>query len=162
MTYLRKLKNRTVDLTIKTDKDKKIFNIPDLLTKVEVYYDDITILNMTENYLIKGTETPEIIAYKLYGDMDLHWTILYINKITDLGEQWPIPDNILRKIVKNPDDIHHYEYNGLTVDPSWEPRAVPLTNLDVAIRNNDNRRVIKVIKKEYIGEFVSAFEDALS
>lgn len=42
-----------------------------------------------DRYDVREGETPEIIADKLYGDSELHWTILLLNNITDRYSQWP-------------------------------------------------------------------------
>ena len=34
-------------------------------------------------YDVQDGETPEMIAYKYYGDAELHWVIMVINDITD-------------------------------------------------------------------------------
>ena len=34
-------------------------------------------------YDVQDGETPEMIAYKYYGDAELHWVVLVINDVTD-------------------------------------------------------------------------------
>jgi len=166
MSYLKKLETKLYDFSVLGEQNE-IYPVPDILTKVATYFDEQNFVYLTNDYIIQGNETPEQIAYKLYGNQYLHWTILYINKITNLGEQWPLPDLVLRDIVDNPDQISHYEMGGLVVDESWiienygSDYAIPVTNLDKASNENDVKRHIKVIDSSHIGKFVKDFESRL-
>jgi hypothetical protein len=70
-------------------------------------------------YQVEDNDTPELIAYKQYGDPQLHWVILMINKINDPLFELPLSrDALERKIVKQYgyssiseaySSIHHYE-----------------------------------------------------
>lgn len=42
------------------------------------------------DYTIRDGDTPEIIAYKIYGSPERHWLILAANDIIDVQEQWPL------------------------------------------------------------------------
>lgn len=168
MTQLAAIPLLKYDYTINTDDGNIIFAVPDLLMKVDIFYDLPSLDQLTAKYVITANETPEHISMSMYGDAKLHWTILFINKITDMGEQWPIPDTLLFSLVENPDAISHYEYKGEVMDLDWiesqygEDLAIPFTNLDVAVRDNDNRRLIKVIRPEHISMFVTAIMSRLS
>ena len=39
-------------------------------------------------YDVKDGETPEMIAYKYYDDVELHWTIFLVNNIVDYYEDY--------------------------------------------------------------------------
>ena len=43
-----------------------------------------------DTYDVKEGETPEMLADKLYDDVNLHWIIMYVNNITDRYHQWPL------------------------------------------------------------------------
>lgn len=167
MTYLANIPNVLYDFSTQNES-RQIYPVPDILTKIVTYFDEQNYQFLTDDYMIIGNETPEMIANKLYGDPFLHWTILYINKITNMGEQWPLPDTILRDLVDDPDGIHHYEIGGLIADYDWivenysADYAIPITNLDVATQENDVRRHIKVISPQHIGKFVTDFNGRLT
>ena len=38
-------------------------------------------LTVFEKHIVRGTETPESIAFDVYGDAELHWVILLVNDI---------------------------------------------------------------------------------
>ena len=68
-------------------------------------------------YNIKGTDTPEIIADKYYGNSNRHWIILLANDIVDPQYDWPLSDTEFgkyiiskyRSISNAKTSIHHYE-----------------------------------------------------
>jgi len=70
-------------------------------------------------YQVEDTDTPEIIAYKQYGDPELHWIIIMVNQISDPLFELPLSQNALeKKIIKKYgyssiseaySNIHHYE-----------------------------------------------------
>lgn len=43
-------------------------------------------------YTIQTGETPEIISNKRYGSTDWYWTILILNNIIDINNDWPVSD----------------------------------------------------------------------
>ncbi len=52
------------------------------------------------NYTIRDGERPEHIAYRVYGQSDLHWVILLFNEIIDPLFEWPISSNDLETSVQ--------------------------------------------------------------
>ena len=66
-----------------------------------------------DEYDITDSDTPEILAFKLYGDSELHWIILHFNNILDPRFDFPQTTNNLVKYVEgkytNINGIHHYE-----------------------------------------------------
>ena len=70
-------------------------------------------------YQVEDGDTPEIIAYKQYGDQELHWIIIMVNQISDPLFDMPLQLNSLEeKIIKQYgyssianaySTIHHYE-----------------------------------------------------
>jgi hypothetical protein len=69
-------------------------------------------------YQIKDTDTPEIIADKLYNDPQRHWIVLLFNKIHDPFYQFPMRQSVLDKYIpkkynqslsQSQSTIHHYE-----------------------------------------------------
>jgi hypothetical protein len=79
--------------------------IPDILKNPLVYY----------SYDIQEGDTPEIIAYKYYGDSYRYWIVLYVNQILDPQWQWPMQSSVLESYITDKYNfntkatIHHYE-----------------------------------------------------
>ena len=52
-----------------------------------------TNLVLFQKYQIRGNESPEHVAFNVYGDAMLHWVILLVNDIYDRYHQWPMNVN---------------------------------------------------------------------
>ena len=52
------------------------------------------------SYVIQDGETPEVIAYKVYGDIEKHWIILFMNDIIDPQYQWPLEQRNLIQYIR--------------------------------------------------------------
>jgi len=66
-----------------------------------------------DEYDVTDSDTPETLAYQVYGDSQLHWIILHFNNILDPRFDWPLSTNNLTKYVEGKyasiNGIHHYE-----------------------------------------------------
>ena len=129
-----------------------------------------------DTYDVKEGETPEMIAHKYYGDVNLHWTILVANDIVDYYEDWPMSVQKFETFVSdkydNPQGTHHYEITQtsgdttVTVDVGIEedlvledyPTATEISNYQYEDRLQEKKRQIRLITPEYIDEFVKEFE----
>lgn len=90
--------------TVYTNLMARASVIPSVLNNSLVYY----------TYDIQDGDTPEIIAYKYYGDIDRFWIVLYCNQILDPQWDWPLSSNKLQKYIVNKygntlNNVHHYE-----------------------------------------------------
>jgi hypothetical protein len=52
-------------------------------------------------YDIKDSDTPEIIAYKYYGNVERHWIVLLFNDIIDPQFDWPLQDRVFNEYVNS-------------------------------------------------------------
>ena len=123
-------------------------------------------------YDVKDGETPEMIAHKYYGDVNLHWTILVANDVIDYYEDWPMSTQRFEEFVKdkydNPGAIHHYEINQtsgdttVTIDVGMNttdyPSATAISNYQYEDRLQEKKRQIRLIGTRYIDDFVKEFE----
>ena len=127
-------------------------------------------------YDIKDGETPEIIAYKYYGDTELHWTILVANKIVDYYHDWPMSIQTFEQYMKDkyaePAGIHHYEIEQTSGDTKVKidvglnttdyPSATSVSNYEYEERLQDEKRKIRLIQPRFIENFVEEFESKLN
>lgn len=105
--------------------------LKEIIDNTSIYYE----------YQMKDTDTPEIIADKLYGDPNRHWIILLFNKITNPQYEFPLEPVALENYIQNKYSqtieqsqaaIHHYElrvtkkesYNGFVTDEKIEKYTV--------------------------------------
>ena len=69
------------------------------------------------NYTITDTDTPEILAEKIYGNPEAYWIILYANDIFDPQYDWPMNYRVFNNYIVDKygslanakTTIHHYE-----------------------------------------------------
>jgi len=148
----------------------------DILTRVKlVTSKKENILNF-DYYNVQDGETPEMIAHKYYGDVNLHWTILVANDIVDYYNDWPMSVQKFEKFVfdkyDNPQAIHHYEISQTsgetttTIDVGMNttdyPSATAISNYTYEDRLQEQKRQIRLISPDFISQFVSEFEKKLS
>ena len=119
-----------------------------------------------QHFIIDG-ETPEFLAYKYYGDTELHWIILYSQQATNPYYDWPLTYFDLQKFVNkkygvaNINAIHHYEdVDGYEVD-STASGATSVTNFIHEETLNDAKRNLTVIRSEYVSNVVNEFKKLL-
>jgi len=143
----------------------------DILSRVKV------IAKIKENILgfdyydVQDGETPEMIAHRYYGDVNLHWTILVANNIVDYYEDWPMSVQRFEEFVKekyeNPQAIHHYEIaqtsgdTTVTIDVGMNTTdysGTPISNYTYEDRLQEKKRQIRLIGTRYINDFVKEFE----
>ena len=127
-------------------------------------------------YDVQDGEAPEIIAYKYYGDAQLHWTILVMNDTIDYYHDWPMSTQTFEQYMKekyaNPDAIHHYEIEQSSGDTTEVidvgmnttdyPDATPISNYTYETRIQDEKRKIRLIQPRFINGFVEEYETRLS
>jgi hypothetical protein len=81
--------------------------IRSVLNNISAYYE----------HLVSDSDTPEILADKVYGNPEAHWIILMANDIIDAQYDWPLnTTNFNKYIIKKygsianaKTQIHHYE-----------------------------------------------------
>jgi len=125
-----------------------------------------------DTYDVKGGETPEMIADKLYDDPELHWIILLLNDITDRYHQWPKNTNQFLAYINdkysNVDSTHHYEIPQVSGDTTIKidigsdntdyPTASIVTNFEYEEALEDKKRSIRLLDPAYVEDFVAEFE----
>lgn len=90
-------------------------------------------------------ETLESVAFDEYGDAELFWILVIINDIRDMIFDLPLPDDVLQTIARE-----------MTIDSEGFLDLVVFgTNYDALQAENDDKRKIKVLKSEFVNEFMS-------
>ena len=128
-------------------------------------------------YIIKGNETPESLAFDLYDDAELHWVILLSNDIYDRYHQWPMNINQFLSYVgdkySNPNGVHHYEISQTSGDTTVKinigttnadyPSATAITNIEYEEARQNKLRRIKILQPNQVAtvtnEFASLMKD---
>ena len=138
--------------------------ITNLLQRVRLKLNFVKNQSFFAQHQIVDGETPEFLAYKYYGNTELHWVILYSHQATNPYYDWPLTYFDLKKFVikkygeANINDTHHYEdADGYEVD-SDAPTATAITNFLHEEALNDVKRTINIIKPEYTQQIISEFK----
>jgi len=134
--------------------------------------------SLYDTYDVKEGETPEIIAFKLYGNSELHWIVLMINDITDRYHQWPMNfsqfNEYLNDKYSNPDGIHHYETTQTSGDTKVKIEVVndvdedaytgltPITNREYEESEQDAKRSIRLLDPSFVDQFVDEYKKLIS
>lgn len=120
--------------------DKNTINqqvVTDILARSTFLREIANNTSIAYEYNVKETDTPEIIAHKVYGDAYRSWIVLLFNQIINPYYDFPLTSVALDSYIENKysqtinqalTTIHHYEkevtkeamYNGLIIDKTTE------------------------------------------
>ena len=159
------------------DKNYKL--LPNILKRVKLRTGLRSGAFLFDNYDVKDGEKPEDIAFKWFGDAQLHWVILMTNNITDRYYQWPLTQPQFQEHLEdkygagNEDSVHHYEK---TTDSGKTSSSGPndfshkvecnsddgdpdiITNRQYEQRLQDKYRSIRLLNRRFVDIFVDEFE----
>lgn len=110
------------------------FQLKDLYNFTNLIFND-NIDEYLEDYIINEEERPDIIAQKLYGIIDLWWINLLINNISYYD--FPLTDDKISEMAE-------YLYVNEAKYSSVDSYKKVLTDI------NDKKRLIKVVKEDYV------------
>ena len=143
-----------------------------------------------QKYSIREDQRPDSIAEELYGDSNFDWVVLITANIINVKDEWPLSSRLLYEVMydkyqENLNSVRHYETKeirdskdrlllpgGKVVDSTFRiPNpdspgqeinpTVAVSNWLVEVRKNNEKRTIKVLKKEYLVSFVNEARDFL-
>ena len=163
---------------MKNDGNYKL--LPDILRRVKQRNAIKDGQFVFDNYDVKDGEKPEDIAYKWFGDAELHWVILMTNNVTDRYYEWPMNQvqfqTMLEDKYSNPDGIHHYEitrdsgrttgqgpndYSYLVECNSDTANAVSVSNREYEEREQDRKRSIRLLNQKFLPAFIEEFDNLI-
>ena len=151
-------------------------DVKNLLRRVGVRAKVKSNASLFDTYDVKNGETPESIAFKLYGDAELHWVVMLLNDITDRYHDWPMSEAQFLQFVNekysNVDAVHHYEISQSSGDTSVKinigtdntdyPTATAITNFEHEQEQQDIKRKIRLLDPAFIADFVEEFKSLIS
>ena len=160
---------KTIGYDIKGIEGKLQLNaITNVLQRVRLKADFINDLSFFSEYFVQDGQTPESLAYDIYGNSELHWVIMYAQNITNPYYDWPLIYFDLNKFIdkkygtNGATNVHHYEdSDGYEVD-STAAGATAITNFVYEERLNDKKRNISIIKPEFVDAIVKEFKGLLN
>ena len=152
--------------------------LPDILRRVKQRNAIASGQFIFDTYDVVNGEKPEDIAYKWFGDAQLHWVILMTNNVTDRFYQWPMSQPQFAEFLTdkygagNEDGIHHYEitkssgktsssgpndYSHLVEVNSDTDNASSISNREYEERQQDKYRSIKLLNQRFLSDFLEEF-----
>mgnify|MGYP001427099653 FL=1 len=172
MAYFDRFPLMTYDM-----KNNNVYKlVPNILRRVKLRAAIKSGVFLFDKFDVPMGDKPEDLAFKFYGDAELHWVILMTNNVTDRYYQWPMTQPQFQEFLEdkydNPDGIHHYEitrtsgrttsngpgdYSHLVECNSDEDGAVSVSNRDYEERLQDQYRQIRLLDPKYITAFTEEF-----
>ena len=150
--------------------------VTDILRRVKIKSAIRDNTSLFDKYDIQNGESPETVAYKIYGDAKYHWVILLLNDVTNRYYDWPLDNYAFEEYVKNkytnPGAVHHYEKtqsSGRTTSNGPEDYshkievnsdavgAQAVSNYEYERRLQDQKRQIKLLDPAYLPSFEQEF-----
>ena len=135
--------------------------------------DNITLF---DKYDVQEGESPETVAYKIYGSADYFWVVTLVNNIVNRYYDWPLDEYVFQQYVadkySNPDGIHHYEitqssgkqtgdgpddYSHKLEVNSDTTGAESVSNIEYERREQDKKRQIRLLLPQYLKVFEDEF-----
>ena len=175
--YFNKFSQGLYDL--KGDGNDKL--LTDLFTRVKARDKILDVANLFDKYDVPNGETPEITAYKHFGDTKYHWVIMLTNNVQDRYYDWPLSYQAFEEFINdkysNPEAIHHYEitqssgktkgdgpddYSHKIEVNSDTTGAVSISNREFEQREQDKKRQIKLLDPAYLQAFIEEFDRLVS
>ena len=163
---------------MKNDGNYKL--LPDIIKRVKQRNAIKSGQFIFDNYDVRDGEKPEDIAYKWFGDAQLHWVILMTNNVTNRYYDWPMNQvqfqTFLEDKYDNPDGIHHYELtqdSGRTSgqgpnDYSYKvevnsdtTNASSISNREYEEREQDKKRSIRLLNQKFLPAFIEEFDNLI-
>ena len=175
MSYFSRFPKMVYD--IKGNENYKL--LPDILRRVKQRNAVASGQFIYDTYDVVNGEKPEDIAYKWFGDAQLHWVILMTNNITDRFHQWPMTQPQFDEFLTdkygagNEDAVHHYEitkssgktsssgpndFSHLVEVNSDTDNASSISNREYEERQQDKYRSIKLLNQQFLSDFLEEFD----
>ncbi len=178
MAYFRKFPLMAYDIA--GNENYKL--LPNILRRVKLRSGIRSGSFLFDNYDVSDGERPEDIAFKEYGDPELHWIVLMTNNITDRYYQWPLTQPQFQEHLKdkygsgNEDAVHHYEikqssgrttsngpgdYSYMVEVNSDADNPTIISNRDYEQRKQDEYRQIRLLDKRFLDTFIEEFDNLI-
>ena len=159
-----------------SEKENIFKDVKNLLRRVGIRAKVKSNALLYDTYDVKNGETPESLAFKLYGDAELHWVIMLVNDITDRYHDWPMTEAQFSQFVQdkydNVDGTHHYEISQSSGDTSIKidigtdntnyPSATLITNYEYEQSQQDSKRKIRLLDPSFVADFVEEFKSLMN
>ena len=163
-----------------TGVNGNVKEITDIWRRVKVRSKIADNVSLYDQYDVPEGDSPETIAFKVYGSTDYFWVICLLNNVVNRYHDWPLDEFNFQQFVKdiydNPEAIHHYEKTQLSgrqtgegpADYSHkievnadEAGAEAVSNIQHERRLQDKKRQIRVLQPAFLNTFIDEFRELI-
>lgn len=159
---------------ISGDGNNKV--LPDIFRRIKIRSKVKDNYALLDKYDVENGESPETVAYKVYGTTDYWWVVCLMNNIVNRQHDWPLSYAAFEQYVvdkySNPGAVHHYEklqssghireegpgdfdhYIEVNAD---DPDGQSVSNYEYEQRLQDNKRQIQILNPSYLPTFLDEF-----
>ena len=150
--------------------------VPDIFRRIKVRSKIKDNISLYDKYDVAEGETPETVAFKVYGDTNYFWVVCLMNNIVNRYYDWPLDEYVFQEYVKDkytqPDAVHHYEitqssgrqtgdgpadYSHKVECNETDAGAEAVTNIEHERRLQDEKRQIDILSPNYLPVFEQEF-----
>ena len=150
--------------------------VTDIWRRVKVRSKIANNVALFDKFDVPEGDSPETVAYKVYGSADYFWVVTLVNNIVNRYYDWPLDEYVFQQYVadkySNPDGIHHYEitqssgkqtgdgpddYSHKLEVNSDTTGAQSVSNIEYERRLQDEKRQIRILLPQYLPAFEDEF-----
>ena len=151
-------------------------DVTDIWRKVKVRSKIANNVALFDNFDVPEGDSPETVAYKVYGDAEYFWIVCLMNNVVNRYYDWPLDEYNFQQYMKdkydNPAGIHHYEavqssgkqtgdgpadYSHKLEVNSDTAGAQSVSNIEYERRLQDEKRQIRILLPQYLPAFEDEF-----
>ena len=157
--------------------------IKNLFLRAKLRDDVFTSVTFLNSYTIREGMRPDNVAEDLYGNSQLDWIVLTVANIVNVRDEWPMSSDVLYQYCEDKyglaiNDTRHHETeevrnaegklilpagqivdkdytipNPLVFNTTINP-VVPISNFLIETRENEKKRNIKVLRREFLTQYI--------
>ena len=173
MPYFNEFPLTSYNLTGVNSNTKEI---TDIWRRVKVRSKIANNVALFDKFDVPEGDSPETIAYKVYGDAEYFWVVCLMNNVVNRFYDWPLDEFNFQQFVAdkydNPESIHHYEITQSSGKQKGEGPsdyshkievnadtvgAEAVSNIEYERRLQDKKRQIKLLQPNYLNNFIDEF-----
>lgn len=170
--------------------DSDYLLIKNIFRRIKIRDDISKNISVFDEYEVRSSERPDMVADSYYGDPGLDWLVLIANNITNIRNQWPLSDQevydyCVEKYGNEISNNRFYETTevkdsqdrlilpaGIVVDSDFtitnpdNPNGTlnpvtGITNFEYETRVNDGKRSINLLRREYVQQAINDIREEL-
>lgn len=118
-------------------------------------------ITLFDEYDMQEGDTPEIVAYKVYGSAEYHWVVMLCNQRYDYLNDFPKSQRDLEAYIfdkyDEPYGVHHYVNEQGFIVSADDVNALPVSNYQYEQDVNESKRRIKLISPQLLSTILTEY-----